>query len=185
MTNLTPDELRALYKKLPDDVREAYFSVDTGDILQAIGKEKGLNVEKFGILADETGLLMLGLTRPTDFTSHLADRLEIDKEKAKEIAQEINVKVFSKIRDSLRQMHNPAPQPEPEKDSEKPISTVPHIINPLPTAKDMPEEKIIPTPEPETAKTIFEERTKEEIFRSKPEITKYPGGVDPYKEPIE
>ena len=65
-----------------------------------------MNIEQIGDLANETGMVMLGVTHPNEFIANLADRLEVDKEKARAIAQEINEQIFKKVRESLRKIHN-------------------------------------------------------------------------------
>ncbi len=200
MPNLTPEQLRERYQKLPPDVQEAYFGVETGEILQKIGKENRLTTEKIGIMADETGLLMLGLTHPNKFISNLAERMDIDKELAKKIAYKINEEIFKKIRESLRKIHKRKPTESEErnqtdKDKKEPIETrtIPKVIKPYSTfvektqkpsldaeegVKEKPEQP--KTPEKptstkdysETKKKIFEERKK--VFRSSPTETVVP-----------
>ena len=76
------------------------------EIVEKIGRENQLNIEQIGDLANETGMVMLGVTHPNEFIGNLADRLEVDKEKARVIAQEINEQIFKKVRDSIRKIHN-------------------------------------------------------------------------------
>ena len=90
MPKLTSEQLRERYKKLPLDVQEVYFSAKTGETLQKIGKENMLSTEKIGIIADETGLLMLGLTQPNEFIPNLSKRTGMERELAKKIAYKIN-----------------------------------------------------------------------------------------------
>jgi len=101
----TQEQLQEAYRKLPKDIQDAIFSVDVAEAIKAIGEKYKLMIDKIGELADETGLVMLGFTHPSQFVSHLADRLEIDKTIAKEIAEEINLKVFSPIRENLKKIH--------------------------------------------------------------------------------
>lgn len=152
----TNKQLLEKYDNLPKDVQEAIFSIDTAEILQKIAKENELNIEKLGILADETGLLMLGITRPNEFISNLAKRLEIEKGAANKIGKEVNGQIFFRIRESLKKIHEP--NSSAAVNAEK--SKTPRIIEP---------------------KNIFQERNKDQIFRSKTEETK----IDPYREPID
>ena len=61
-------------------------------------------IDKIGELADETGLVMLGITRPGQYVSHLIERLGIDQETAQEITEEVNNRILFPIRDSLRKI---------------------------------------------------------------------------------
>ncbi len=208
MPNITPEQLRERYQKLPFDVQEAYFSVKTGEILQKIGKENMLSTEKIGIIADETGLLMLGLTHPNEFIPNLTKRIGIDRELAKKIAYKINEEVFVKIRESLRKIHKTK---EKKKRTDTPIKkesivearVIPTMIKPFsafvekPNKNSLDIEEISDITKEETKnkeiatdkKEIFEERKK--VFRSSPTETvikeekpKYQEGPDPYREPI-
>ena len=93
------------FQNLPKDLREAIFSVDTADIIRAIAKKHKLAIDKMGELADEVGLLMLGITHPKDFINHLERRLETDSETTRNITEEVNTQIFAKIRESLKTMH--------------------------------------------------------------------------------
>lgn len=102
----TPQQLKEKYKRLPKDVQKAYFGEETAEIIQKIGQENKLNVRQVGVLADEAGLLMLGINPPGDFVKNLSKRLDgVDKETVQKIAQEINTRIFAKIRESLRKVH--------------------------------------------------------------------------------
>jgi len=164
----TNEQLFEKYEKLPRDVQEAILDINTSGVLQTISKENNLTTEQLGALADETGLLMLGLTHPNNFISNLTQRLAIDKELTRKVAHQVNEQIFSKIRESLRKMY----EEEPE---QTPTSQIPHTIQPQREFK----------PEGPEGKDIFEERTQKEIFRSKPEVVEkqYPKGTDPYREP--
>src|SRR3989338_4689731 len=104
MGRLTPDEFRAKYAALPENLREAYSSVNTTEILEEIGKKHGLHIDETGGLVDETGYVMLGVTPPQEYIKNLAEALEIPREKAKEIAVDVNEQVFKPIREALKQV---------------------------------------------------------------------------------
>ncbi len=90
---------------LPEDLKDAIFGVDTAEAVEAVAKKYGLLIDKMGALADETGLVMLGLTHPKDFIAHLAERLGTDRLTARNIAEDINSQIFQKIRESLKKIH--------------------------------------------------------------------------------
>jgi len=205
MSNFTPEQLRAMQKKLPQDNQEAYFGEETADAIRQVALDNKITAGKIGILADETGLLMLGFTHPGEFIPHLAERLQIDKESAARIGQDVNVKVFQKIRDSLKQIHGggtketPAATPPSGGPADTEDITIPRIIKPMPPTKYKITNGLNGTGEAEKEKDIFAERTKDEIFRSQPETVEktpvpkkemppqpqYEGGLDPYREPAE
>src|SRR3989338_2365577 len=106
MINYNTQQIRGIYSKLPNDIKEAIFSVDVSDKIIDIGKKHKLAVDKIGIIGNETSRVMLCVTHPNEFIGNLAERLEVDKEKARAIAQKINEQVFKKVRESLRKIHN-------------------------------------------------------------------------------
>ncbi|OGZ56413.1 MAG: hypothetical protein A3G60_00305 [Candidatus Ryanbacteria bacterium RIFCSPLOWO2_12_FULL_47_9c] len=77
----------------------------TAERMSAIGKQHGLLIDKIGIMAEETGYVMLGLEHPNDFIKNLAETLGIADEKAQAIAKDINEQVFRPIRDHLIDIH--------------------------------------------------------------------------------
>lgn len=154
------------FRDLPDDLQNAVFSPNTADAILAVGKKAGIAIDKIGELADETGLVMLGLTPPGEFIRNLTKRLEVDPEKAKAIAEEINQKIFQPVRESLKRVHGLGERPPssnkppgsskpgfetakkpgffpPGGAEKKPLPTREEIKMPPPPAPNPPE-KIIP-----------------------------------------
>ncbi|MBI1998892.1 MAG: hypothetical protein HYS73_00975, partial [Parcubacteria group bacterium] len=105
MGRLTPDEFRKKYAELPPNLREAYGSVKTTEILEEIGKKHGLRVDQIGELVDETGYVMLGVTPPSDYVMKIEGAVNVSREKAKAVAIDVNDRVFKPIRDALKQVH--------------------------------------------------------------------------------
>lgn len=187
MTKLTPQQLKEIYQKLPEDLKDAMFSVDSAEIIQSLGKKYNLAIDKIGELADETGLVMLGLTHPRDFISNLAQRLNVDKETARKIAEEVNTQIFATVRESLKKIHGigaTPTQPPPKEEILKEIEKADED-EPRQRREGTPEIfKGTATPELLEPPHPFEAKTKEEVLRMPPEEKKYPSG-DPYREPIE
>ena len=147
MPKYTNEQLMENYKKLPKDVQDAITSVDTADILRQIGDGKKLMIDKVGELADETGLVLLGFTHPSQFVSHLSERLGIEKPLAKEIAEEVNARIFFPIRENLKKIHGLREEEIKEKEEKKeekvPFPTsLPPITPPMPMPKQANEEEI-------------------------------------------
>lgn len=183
MPKLTPQQLREIYLKLPKNVQDAIFSIDSAEAVQAIGKKYDLAIDKIGELADETGLVMLGLTHPSDYIVNLARRLNIDKETAKKIAEEINSQIFVKIRESLKKIHGIEPSPRPAK-QDTPFPKGEGLGMREEIVKEIEKEEVPAILKGTTVFHPFEEKTKEEVFRIPPEEKKY-SSSDPYREPIE
>ena len=96
--------LEQKFNSLPDDLKDAISSTDTGKIVQMIGESHGLMLDQISDLNEEVGYVMLGLTPTKSFTKTISKRLEIDEQKATDITKDINIKIFDKIKESIRKM---------------------------------------------------------------------------------
>ena len=67
-----------------------------------IGRTQKLHTDQVGVLADEVGYVMVGLTPRASFVDALVRALGIDKDKATKIASDVNDKLLQKIREQLR-----------------------------------------------------------------------------------
>ncbi|MBI2628290.1 MAG: hypothetical protein HYW71_02575 [Candidatus Niyogibacteria bacterium] len=212
MKSYTEQELEKKYKQLPATVEEVIFSANAAKTLEEIRKKYKLQIDQLGILANETRLVMLGLTHPKDFINNLAEGLELNKEIAKNIAQEINQRIFYKIREELKKMHSigepadfspKAGSPLPPKAGQpsagakkfriqdlKKTAELPPIIEPTPLEPPPTEPPPLIAEKPKIPAVPFEHKLKsEETIRQPLEKIKtspdkkYPG-EDPYREPI-
>ena len=165
MKNFTEKQIAQMYDNLPEDLKDVIFGLEMNEIVEKIGRENQLNIEQIGDLANETGMVMLGVTHPNEFIGNLADRLEIDKEKARAIAQEINEQVFKKVRESLRKIHNIREGEEEENQG--------HQGNPLPQGVALMAEQS----REDILKEIEKDHTKENNI---PDIMK--GDANPFEE---
>ena len=209
MGRLTPDEFRKKYAELPPNLREAYGSIKTTEILEEIGKKHGLHIDKIGELVDETGYVMLGVTPPGEFITKLEGAAGIDRTKAKEIAFDVNEQVFKPIRDALKRVHrvgeykndpllNLKPEtsvaPQPHTPVAAPSSLLPKpppLREPSPT-QSLPRE--IPAPKNPPLENLSEERLTK-TFSLAPQERNYTiskngeeeeqYSLDPYREPME
>ncbi|MDP3734814.1 MAG: hypothetical protein Q8R39_00070 [bacterium] len=105
----TPEQLEDKFNSLPTNVRETLTSVHVEERLMAIGRAHKLHLDILGELADETGLVMLGLTHPRNYVEHLSERLGISREDATALARDVNEQIFSPIREALKRVHGLVP----------------------------------------------------------------------------
>ncbi len=198
MKQYTDKEILEMYQQLPEDVKKAVFSVESGRIIQAIGKKYNLTPDKIGNLANETGMVMLGVSPAKDFIINIARNVYIDKETARKVASDINAQIFAKIRESLKKIHGafeeeeeikPAPSPFlTPKPPPPPVPKPTPIITPISQPSPLPAQTSpIPTPIPPSTPgpvkigdVIDREKILKEIER---EDIKHPSN-DPYREQI-
>ena len=159
----TRQQLQEKYEKLPEDLKNAIFSVETADIIQKISKKYGLQIDQMGELASETGLVMMGLTHPKDYIKNLSGRLGVDIDTAKKIAQEVNSEIFLPVKEHLKKIHG-IEKEAPEKDMEVKLPgeevtpfelTQKHKPEPplVPEITKPPEPSAPPKPEPDLSDT--------------------------------
>lgn len=106
------------FQKLPTDIKTAIYSVETSQVIEQIADKHHLLIDKMGVLAEETGLVMLGATHPKDFIRNLSDKLGVDRETARKVADDVNQQIFSKVRESLRALHGVADEKEANKNDQ-------------------------------------------------------------------
>ncbi|MBI3273692.1 MAG: hypothetical protein HYZ69_00965, partial [Candidatus Colwellbacteria bacterium] len=102
MKTHTQDEIDDRFGKLPKILQDALFDPKAAQIIFAIGERFELTIEKIGFLAEETGFIILGFTRPTIFKDAVKERLGIDEAKAQLVAREINNQVFYPLREIMK-----------------------------------------------------------------------------------
>src|SRR3989344_1961867 len=162
MGRLTPDEFRKKYAELPPNLREAYGSVKTTELLEEIGKKHGLRIDQIGELVDETGYVMLGATPPGDYVMKLEGAVGVSRDKAKAVALDVNERVFKPIRDALKRVHKVGEYRNiPPKEMAAPAPKTTEEAAPLPaeTAKTPPPKEYAPAPvAPSLPQNLAEER---------------------------
>lgn len=102
----TKSELYEKFENLPDEVQEAFLSINTYNTIKKIVDKFKLHIDQSGLLSEEIGFVMLGVTRPENFLSNIQQKLNISLETAGEIVKEINTTIFFPIRSSLETLNN-------------------------------------------------------------------------------
>ena len=208
----TQEELRERYLKLPKQLQDALFSVDSAEAIRQIGEKHKLMIDKIGLLADETGYVMLGLTHPKDFISRIVERLGVDQKTSRELAEEINEKIFSPVREHLKKLHGlgeeiekpeiekpksenlakvlPAGRPDLTKEKEETLKAIENEVPPILQGVAKPEPPMLippPLPSPPLPATpptsAFEVKTQENILRT-PAVTSQIKPTPSHKYPV-
>ncbi len=92
--------------ELPEDVRNTVLSADVGKRIQEIGADNKLHIDQINILENETLMVMLGFTDPSDFADTLIKQLSIPNEAAEKIAGDMAEKLFVPIRESMKKYYD-------------------------------------------------------------------------------
>jgi len=165
------ENLKDKYLSLPPTVQEAISSVEIADSIYSIGQKNDLQIDEMGELAQETGMVLLGMTRPEKFEDTLRQRLpRISAEKIQKIVGEINDEVFREIKSALVEMYAEKPVPKQETGAPQGPHGVEHTM-PGDIAKTKLEQSFRMPPQNTTVN--LGNQTKQAPA----------SGVDPYREP--
>lgn len=77
--------------------------METTEAIKSISQKHSLHIDKTGLLAEVTGLVMVGLLPMKDFIPEITQKLQISKEQASAIADDVNTQIFIKIRELIQQ----------------------------------------------------------------------------------
>ncbi len=139
----TKSQIEKVQEKLPEELLETLFSVETAETLWDIAKRHDLMDERGSKMSDYVGYVLMGILLPQEFSTLLEKELKLSKKTAEQVAREINRFIFYPIKPALEQLHRME------------IEVTAKIVTPKPS--EQPEEQ-----EPEQ-KLKGEDRYREEI----------------------
>jgi len=137
MPKYTPEQFWKLYEKLPEELKEAVFSIETADNIWDICERNG--IQKVSEVADYVGQVLVGVLPPADFQETLEKELKLEKDLAKKVSQEINRFIFYPVKASLEELYKIeiAPPAKPTR-----ITPPPGEKSPVPPGEDIYREPI-------------------------------------------
>lgn len=109
MEYLTDEQILEKLDNLPQDLMDAVFGFETRKIIIGIGEKYKLGADKISELENETGMVIVGFTHPSDFIPNLIQRLGVDGETAGKIIEDVNAQIFAKVKESLEKIHGAEP----------------------------------------------------------------------------
>ena len=101
----TKEELQKLYEGLPEELKEAIFSVETADNIYNICTKNKIGEDKISEIAKYVGFVLFGILLAQNFQETLEKELKIEKEAAENIAAEINQLIFYPVKLVLQQLY--------------------------------------------------------------------------------
>jgi hypothetical protein len=99
----THEELRKLYKELPDELQDAIWSKETADNIYNICKRN--NLKENSIVAKLVGKVLLGVLPLKEFQETVGQELSLDEKTVKEVTREINQFIFYPVRIHLEKLY--------------------------------------------------------------------------------
>jgi len=100
----TTEQFWELYKKLPQELKDAIFAEETGNNIYEICKRYDIEND-LAVVVDYVGNVLLGLLPPEDFQNILEAELKLEKETAEKVAREINRFIFYPVKPELEQLY--------------------------------------------------------------------------------
>ena len=120
------EELRDLYRKLPEDIKESMSSESVTNTIYNICERN--KVEDASKVIEIISLVMLGVLPPENLLKTFHEELNLSVEVSEKISQEVSRFVFYSVKDSLSAIYGKEISPVPVKpgeivpSGEKPIS---------------------------------------------------------------
>ena len=119
----TQEQLDKIYEKLPEELQEAIFSMETATEIGDTCESYGIRDNRVREVAEQAGYVLMGLTLPQEFAEVLEKEVKLPKVLAEAITKDLNRLVFYPVRPALEQLHRMeievsarivTPQPTPE-----------------------------------------------------------------------
>lgn len=107
MKDYPVEQLQQLYDDLPEDIQEAMFAQENGNIIYNTCLKSGVrDKDKINQVSKLTGYVFLGILPPNELAKNLEEELRLEESTAKQIAWEITQFVFMPIKTNLENLYN-------------------------------------------------------------------------------
>lgn len=210
MNNL-PKELKERIGSLPVKVQKAILDTNIEDALIDLSKKYDLLLDQISALETEVILVMTGLEEGKDFVDNLVGEVGVNTQTAISIATDIENTIFEEMRENLQKEEGTEEQDQ-STDRKKTLEAIERpkrtgesygVFKPNKKDKTGEMQKtgaMEKQADPETAESEQKSDDASEVLESKMSgivpgknksaeeeggEKKYPGGEDPYREPIE
>ena len=105
MPQYSREQLRKLFDKLPDELKDAILSEDTANTIREICQRNEIKEGDISRLAEMVGNILMGLLPPEDFQGALESDLNIERNKAEKTSREVNRFILFPVKDSLKEFY--------------------------------------------------------------------------------
>lgn len=106
MKQYPKDQLWNVYEKLPDNLKDAIFAVESAESIDLACRKTAISDDKkVSKIARLTSRVLLGILAPDEFQKNLEKEVDLNPKTAKKLFFEINRLIFSRVRKSLDLLH--------------------------------------------------------------------------------
>jgi len=126
----TSEQFWKLYEKLPQELKDALFTEETGNNIYDVCKRNEI-LENLEEIVEYVGQTLVGVLPPEEFQETLEKESELEKEVAKRVAREISRFIFYPVKTDLEEIYKTeiVPPAKPK-------------VTPPPEVVSLPEEKL-------------------------------------------
>lgn len=109
LKKLSPEEISKNLEKLPENQREAFFSLETADKISKACEKYELPAEKIPFVVNFVGQALLGILPQEEIGNSLEKEAGLRKDVAQGINQEINREIFLPLKVVLQKNNKEEP----------------------------------------------------------------------------
>lgn len=176
--------IRTLHQSLNPELLDLIASDETLNVVEKIATEQDLSVVQMNKLSTVLTWTMLGLVERNVLQSQIQEGLGVPEELAQKIEKEVKESIFSKIPSEVLEEQEIKARILMKSSSNTSSPKLP-MIEEGEVAHDVPHVETAPIAQPAPNKEPAVPSVSEaDQIKTQPKITHYPGGVDPYREPL-
>lgn len=131
----TREQLRKLYQKLPEELKEAMWSDEGTQAIWNVCERNKVDRAVIPKITELSGYVLLGILPPDEFQKTLEKEVGLKKAIAKKIAQEIHRHIFFPVRRLLTELYKVEIGAGPDAPEGKPLPTKPGATPETPSAE--------------------------------------------------
>lgn len=100
----TSEQFWKLYEKLPQELKDALFTEETGNAIYDTCKRNEI-LENLDQIVDYVGQVLIGVLPPEEFQGTLEKELNLEEGVAQKVSREINRFIFYPVKSSLEELY--------------------------------------------------------------------------------
>ena len=105
MDELPKEEFWKIYELLPEQLKEAIFSVQTADNIATACQVAGVTDSRESLVGKLTGRVLLGLISPEQFENELVTQAELSAQQAAQVAHQLQRLVFAPVKEQMAALY--------------------------------------------------------------------------------
>jgi hypothetical protein len=125
MTTVTIQQAQKRFMSLPPTLQDAIFSVQTAETIQRVSKQNHIPAEKVPLIAEATGLALLGFIHPEELAGEIRDRSGLNQGVSDELARALSSRIFDPLKDTIATVYAPAIEHETQP---VPLPMMPRVV---------------------------------------------------------